>query len=338
MTLQRHHGRLVTVDCSVSHEACVEHDVTSFPAIRLYRRGEATMRYRGPRRASACVQFLSISPRIKRENADTASIASFLGRIQRPIVSHLTNESLDEFASSDSVVFVAHLGRDGDSVASRVSCLAGVYRDRYTFGAVQGRPSDPSTLQCHNNEDGTLHRCAKLDSPGAFEALLATCAEPLIPQMSRRNELKYIQAGTRSLVYYMSDDVGEREAYVAALRPVAKRFHEYLQFVTVDSSEFPAMSHALGVASNGGLAVQNLHTGQVYPFRAREESSAGSGAAARRGMPTAEAVEDFITAISRGQVEPWNGRYKDGDESTTGDGTGDGHGGDGGAASRHDEL
>ncbi|GJN85040.1 hypothetical protein PLIIFM63780_008604 [Purpureocillium lilacinum] len=301
-------GSSMVVNCTVSPEACAEHDVTSFPAIRLYRRGQSLVRYRGPRKASF--------------------ITSFLGRIQRPAVTRLTNEKLDAFASSDSVVFIAHLGRDDGSTASRLSSLADAYRDRYSFGVAQGSLSDQSTLQCHNNEDGMQHRRVDFDHPGALEALLATCAEPLIPEMSRRNELKYTQHAGRSIVYYLSDDASEREAYVAAMRPVTKRLREYLQFVTVDSGEFPDMSHALGVASEGGLVVENLHTGQVYPFRGRERESSAE-AKERHRIPAAEAVEDFIMAIAQGHIEPWNGRYGDGD-SMRRDGGDD--------ASRHDEL
>ncbi|KAL3960325.1 hypothetical protein ACCO45_005442 [Purpureocillium lilacinum] len=286
-------GSSMVVNCTVSPEACAEHDVTSFPAIRLYRRGQSLVRYR----ATGC---------------DSA----------------LTNEKLDAFASSDSVVFIAHLGRDDGSTASRLSSLADAYRDRYSFGVAQGSLSDQSTLQCHNNEDGMQHRRVDFDHPGALEALLATCAEPLIPEMSRRNELKYTQHAGRSIVYYLSDDASEREAYVAAMRPVAKRLREYLQFVTVDSGEFPDMSHALGVASEGGLVVENLHTGQVYPFRGRERESSAE-AKERHRIPAAEAVEDFIMAIAQGHIEPWNGRYGDGD-SMRRDGGDD--------ASRHDEL
>ena len=140
-----------------------------------------------PRSQSTVVSLLN--------DADSASITSFLGRIQRPAVTRLTNEELDAFASSDSVVFIAHLGRDDGSTASRLPSLADAYRDRYSFGVAQGSLSDQSTLQCHNNEDGMQHRRVDFDHPGALEALLATCAEPLIPEMSRRNELKYTQVG-----------------------------------------------------------------------------------------------------------------------------------------------
>ncbi|UNI19871.1 Protein disulfide-isomerase [Purpureocillium takamizusanense] len=303
-------GASKVVNCTTFPDTCAQHDVTSFPAIRLYQRGQSMIRYRGARKASC--------------------ITSFLRRIKQPAVTRLHDETLDAFASSDSVVFIAHLGRGGDSsTATRLSSLADAYRDRYSFGIAQGSPSDPSVLRCYNNEDGMQHQGADLDQLGALEALLEVCVEPLIPEMSRRNELKYTQA-SRSIVYFLSSDTGEREAYVAAMRPLAKRLREYLQFVTVDSGEFPDMSHALGVAANRGLVVENLHTGQVYPFRAAERELRATASAQHR-IPTPDAVEDFITAIAQGQIEPWNGRYDDGEESMRRrDGATD--------ASRHEEL
>lgn len=60
------------------------------------------------------------------------------------------------------------------------------------------------------------------------------------------------------------------------MRPLAKRHGAYLQLVTVDLTEYPDMTRALGVASATGL-VENAHTGQAYPYRG--------------GEPTPEAVE-----------------------------------------------
>ncbi|KND94342.1 Protein disulfide-isomerase [Tolypocladium ophioglossoides CBS 100239] len=270
---------LMSVDCSASRDLCAELDVVSFPAIRLYQRDRPMIRYRGPRKAS--------------------SITSFLKRIQHPIITRLTNETLDSFASTDSVVFVAHLHDDDASLLARFSSIAAAYRDRYTFAVAQGMGilTGPSTLQCHNNVDGEEHFQTGLDPVGALEAFVGTCTEPLIPELNRRTELKYRQTG-KSLVHYFSDAEADREAYGKAMKPLARAYREYLQFVTVDSSEYPEMPRTLGVAAGRGLAVENPHTGQAFPYRrSRGDSSA----------LTAAEVGEFIASISRGNVEPWNG-------------------------------
>lgn len=43
--------KFISIDCSASQEFCQEHDVASFPTIRLYRQNGHFERYRGPRKA-----------------------------------------------------------------------------------------------------------------------------------------------------------------------------------------------------------------------------------------------------------------------------------------------
>ena len=57
----------------------------------------------------------------------------------------------------------------------------------------------------------------------------------------------------------------------------------------------------LGVRSTGGLAVQNVHNGQIYRFR---------GDAVSSGQ-----VDQFIVAISEGRAQPWDGALDEDDEA-----------------------
>lgn len=43
--------KFISIDCSANQEFCHEHDVASFPTIRLYRQDGHFERYRGPRKA-----------------------------------------------------------------------------------------------------------------------------------------------------------------------------------------------------------------------------------------------------------------------------------------------
>lgn len=99
------------------------------------------------------------------------------------------------------------------------------------------------------------------------------------------------------MVYYLSNGEADREAYTKTVKRVAQRYAEFLQFVTVDSNEYPDMARNLGVRSGGGLAVQNVHNGQVFPFRGDAASP--------------DAIDQFIVAISEGRAQPWDGTFDD---------------------------
>ncbi|KAM0264741.1 hypothetical protein ACHAQJ_000566 [Trichoderma viride] len=248
-------------------------DVVSFPAIRLYQKDGATTRYRGPRRV--------------------ASIEAFVKRALEPHVQDIDGKHLDDFISSDDYVFVAQLQNEDESLDARFRSLAHEYSDRYSFGMALS--SDGSSgIWCYNNVDESQHTATDLDDTNSLKNLLHLCTAELIPQLTRRNEMTYLSSG-RSLVFYLSNNEASREAYTKNLKSVAQRYAEFLTFVTVDSNEYPDMARNLGIRSTSGLAVQNIHNGQVFLFRGDAASS--------------DEIDQFIVAISEGRAQPWDGTF-----------------------------
>jgi protein disulfide-isomerase A1 len=78
------------------------------------------------------------------------------------------------------------------------------------------------------------------------------------------------------------------------LKPVAKKYKEYLSFVTVDAVEYGHMLPALGHKKGDvpAVSVFNPMYGQVFPF------------GKKRGKVTAQSVEGFVLDIVNGKVMP----------------------------------
>ena len=100
----------------------------------------------------------------------------------------------------------------------------------------------------------------------------------------------------KSLVHYFVSDNDQREPYVNEMRPLAKKYHEYLAFTTIDSNEYPDMLGMLGLTGQG-LSVQNPNNGDVFPYPSRQPV-------------TAVNVEQFLMGIIQGHVKPWNGEFE----------------------------
>lgn len=80
------------------------------------------------------------------------------------------------------------------------------------------------------------------------------------------------------------------------MRPIAAKYREYLNFVTVDSVEYSGMLPAVGLQGDGsspGLAVQNPLYGYVYPYTDGKQI-------------TPEVVMQFVTDIAEGRITPWS--------------------------------
>jgi protein disulfide-isomerase A1 len=77
------------------------------------------------------------------------------------------------------------------------------------------------------------------------------------------------------------------------LKPLARKFKEYLNFVTVDTAEYGHMLPALGLKDSGfpALAVFNPMYVQAFPHDQDKEI-------------TPQVVESFVMDIIQGKVQP----------------------------------
>lgn len=105
----------------------------------------------------------------------------------------------------------------------------------------------------------------------------------------------------KSIVHYLTSSEQDRESYTGAFRSMAKKYNDYLIFVTTDVTEYPEMLSMTGhkSGSNRVLSVVSPTNGAVFPYRGKEI--------------TPDTIEVFLTDISSGQVKPWDGILKEPD-------------------------
>jgi protein disulfide-isomerase A1 len=192
--------------------------------------------------------------------------------------------------------------------------LASRNHDKFTFGIASDKSlakainiQIPSVV-VHKPNEGEQEVLPGPSGIDALESFLETATAPSIGEFTRKNELKYMRAGSlsfptksqltteikagKSLVYYFARTSKDRETYRESLRPLAKKFKEYLNFVTVDAVEYGHMLPALGVQDTGSpaLAVFNPMYGQAFPYDQKDI--------------TPETVESFVMDIVQRKVQP----------------------------------
>jgi protein disulfide-isomerase A1 len=89
-------------------------------------------------------------------------------------------------------VFVAHLSPDDQHLRERFEVLAERYRDRYSFG-LAAVPHPPAGVGCFNNVDNKQHSTTELESVESLTNFIKLCSTPLIPQLTRRNEVSLLK-------------------------------------------------------------------------------------------------------------------------------------------------
>ncbi|KAF3766148.1 hypothetical protein M406DRAFT_339425 [Cryphonectria parasitica EP155] len=278
-------GTVISINCSASQALCREFDVVSFPTVRLHGQDGQFERYRGPRKAE--------------------DIIAYLRRMSRPAVSSLDATEASSFTSVDDVVIVASVGEDDDDLGfeERFSRVAQRFQDRYSF-AVQQRKAGGTSLECVNNVDSEAFSITDLSDPLAIENFIRQCSQPLVPEFTRRNEGELTKMG-KSIIHYFTSSDTDRKSYVNAIRALAKRYQEYLLFVTTDVAEYPHMASMMGhrEGASNVLSVFQPVNGGVFVYRGQ--------------TITAETVERFLGDISSGRVKMWDGVLPEADAFIT---------------------
>ncbi|KAK4663809.1 uncharacterized protein QC763_502630 [Podospora pseudopauciseta] len=265
----------VSIDCSQDAKLCQKYNVRSCPTIRLYKQDGSYTSYRGPRK--------------------TQPIKSFVQRQSRPVVSYVNDQSMPSFQTSDDITFIGHFGPTEKQIKEDFTKLAKQYHDRFSF-AIADYTLPKVLVECFNNVDETSLSATSNDvaSPGALQDFIFSCSTPLIPEMTRRNEMDFFQSG-KSIVYFFAHSQQKKDAFVSDIRPLAKKYDEYLHFVTIDAKEYADAAKLMGLKEGRtGLSVQNPNNGDVFPYARKEAISAA-------------VVEAFLVDIIQGKVKPWRG-------------------------------
>ncbi|KAH8747544.1 thioredoxin-like domain-containing protein, partial [Hyaloscypha finlandica] len=272
---------LLSVDCKAEATLCQEQGVISYPAIRVFDRNEKVRRYKGSRKASA--------------------IVSFLNRAVLPVVSTLDQNNITEFKFGDEAVIIAYIPEEEKTLKAAFVELASRNHDKFTFGIASDKSlakavniQIPSVV-VHKPKEGEQEVLPGPSGIDALESFLETATAPSIGEFTRKNELKYMRAeikAGKSLVYYFARTFKDRETYRESLKPLAKKFKEYLNFVTVDAVEYGHMLPDLGIQDTGSpaLAVFNPMYGQAFPYDQKKI--------------TPETVDSFVMDIVQGKVQP----------------------------------
>ena len=323
--------RVISIDCTVETSLCSERHVHSYPAIRLFGRGDfgrashrddddddndddsekaATIgvRYRGPRHASSIISFALRASMPALSQVDSLNISSLLG--------------LDRNAETD--VFILYLPPSSDEsdeyklIRSHFIEVAERYRFNYVFGISEDAKLAQQETQQQTHQVPTLIgykpfvndrtilplENVSLETLVAVENFITSTGEPLIGELTRQTEKSYLE-GVRPLVYIFVTTDEQRMLFRRALYPLAKKYSEYLAFLTIDAEEYGHMAGSLGIQKGifPALTVYSSWKDQVFPFPGEVLDVSDA--------QVIQKVADFVLEILQGKVESWSSAATD---------------------------
>ncbi|KAF2035654.1 hypothetical protein EK21DRAFT_54356 [Setomelanomma holmii] len=284
----------LSIDCNQEVELCREHDINSFPTIRLLERdggveGKMRMtRYRGPRTQNA--------------------IRSFVRKRELPVVTHIQADNLASFKVIDDVVVLAYLRPDQTELLEAFRVVAQLHHLDYIFGYTTS-PTNPNTSEthpdtnntpvpsiiCYKNFDADHHSLPGPFAQASIESFLAASTPNVIKTFREKDLDTFMQPSKLTCyIFTTTDETAKRAHY--ALTQLARKYERYVVFGIVDAGRYEEMAkNFLGDGGDGegmeeGMLVMHAPMNDhVFRYQA--------------GKPIgASAVERMLTTILQGKA------------------------------------
>ncbi|CAO3598450.1 unnamed protein product [Absidia cylindrospora] len=225
---------MAEVDCSLHEELCIDHDIGSFPTIKLFRNGIPTL-YDGPRQSHAITRYLlrQTQPTVTLEQDD--------------------QETLNTLRRLDNMVVVGSGSAHDDNTAyTTFKTLADEWRDRYMFGWV-------ATTNGTGN-DGNLVLYTRFDDHGdsidiytgdrnaidTIKTFIRHHTTPLFGPIGPDNYLDYEEAAL-PLAYLFIDSTFMLESFHDSMTALAQHHRGVINFVYIDADAYPEQADYLGI-------------------------------------------------------------------------------------------
>ncbi|KAK6949744.1 hypothetical protein Daesc_008065 [Daldinia eschscholtzii] len=270
-----------SIDCTTLGVACASHDVSSSSTVKLFKERDHVSTYNGPRRASA--------------------LLAWADRVQRPIVSEVSSDALQDFRKVDEVVFIAYLSMSDKTSRAAFADVAERYREEFTFGVV----TDDDVLaaegitipqiKCYHPLDSATYA---FDIPteidvAALNGFVVEASRPVIGELLSHNHERFLNRGW-PMVYVFAATEAERAEIRNTLKRIAHNYYKSLTMVTVDPLEFPDLPAKLGLNPNvfPAGAVHQLSKDRIYPYPQGKSW-------------TADNVQSWGLDVWQGRIKPW---------------------------------
>ncbi|KAH8695703.1 thioredoxin-like domain-containing protein, partial [Phaeosphaeriaceae sp. PMI808] len=230
------------IDCDDNLELCHDHDINTYPAIRLYERDKEDelreVRYRGPRTINA--------------------IRSFVRKRELPILTKLSSSDMEDFKMMDDLVVIAYLDPNDQASLDTIKYAAERHHLDFVFGYTTSTSQGVSTpsLICYRNTDADHRTLTDLLSLSTIESFLVTSLQPAITSFSEKNIATYMQRDKLTLYIFIPHSY-PTSILLRTLTPLAKQFVKFVAFTLVDVQRYTDMAgnFGVGVGSAGPVIV-----------------------------------------------------------------------------------
>ena len=234
--------------------------LTIFPissrTLRVFRNGVSTD-YSGPRQ--------------------TEGIVSYMTKQSLPAVTEVTGDNHYDFTHADKVVAILYTESKTGAPAPEFSAAADKHRDDWLFGHTTDQNANnvagvtPPTLVLYRSFDEPRLvypypiMSAKVED---IEQWISDLSVPYLDQVGPNNYAVYAESGKPLAYLFLDPSEENKEEHINLLKPIAKKFHDKVNFVWIDAVQFGDHAKALNLQEPKwpAFVIQELTTQLKYPY------------------------------------------------------------------------
>lgn len=257
--------KLAKVNCVDEADLCQENEIRGYPTLRVFRNG-VSAEYNGPRQ--------------------TEGIVSYMTKQSLPAVTEVTSDKHSEFIHADKLVAVLYTGTKTDPPAPEFSSTAEKHRDDWLFGhsadenvANAAGVTPPSLVLYRNFDEPRLIYPYPITSAKVsdIEQWISDLSIPYLDKVGPDNYAVYAESGKPLAYLFLDPSEEHKDEHLNLLRPIAKKFHNKVNFVWIDAIQFGDHAKALNLheAKWPAFVIQELTTQLKFPYSQEEGLDAG---------------------------------------------------------------
>jgi len=253
--------KIAKVDCVDQADLCQANGIQGYPTLRVYRHGDYTD-YTGPRKADG--------------------IISYMTKQSLPAVTTVTPENYEEFIKADKIVALAFLPSSTDAPGPEFTATANKHRDEFLFGSTTDSSvadaagvTPPAIVVYRAFDDPKIEYPYPIGSAKVkdIENWIKDLSIPVIDEVSTENYQMYAQSGKPLAYLFVDPTDAKHEEYISALKPVASKWKNNVNFVWIDAIKFGDHAKALNLNEPKwpSFVIQDLKKQLKYPYDQSKE-------------------------------------------------------------------
>lgn len=232
----------------------------------------------------------------------TEGIVSYMIKQSLPAVTDLTGDKHYEFTHADRIVAVLYTASKTDAPAPEFSGTADKHRDDWLFGHATDENAaniagvtPPSLVLYRNFDEPRLVYPYPIASAKVsdIEQWISDLSVPYLDQVGPNNYALYAESGKPLAYLFLDPSEENKEEHINLVKPIAKKFHNKLNFVWIDAIQFGDHAKALNLQEPKwpAFVIQDLSAQLKYPYP-QEQSLA------------ADKIEEMVSSYFAGTLTP----------------------------------